>query len=66
MMNIYEYESTDPKQKLNELAVSFYFSPDVTLDEADKYVTSMLMEIDNEVEYSFDMWTTPQKEDKYE
>ena len=45
-MEIYEYESTDPKQKLNELGVSFYFSPDVTLEEADKYITSLLMGID--------------------
>ena len=63
-MEIYEYESTDPKQKLNELGVSFYFSPDVTLEEADKYITSLLMGIDNAVEYSFDMWTTPQKDEE--
>ena len=61
-MEIYHYESQDPKQKLNELGVSFYFSPDVTLEEADKYVTSLLMNIDNAVEYSFDMWTTPMED----
>lgn len=63
-MEIYEYESTDPKQKFNELSVSFYFNDDVTLKEADGYITSLLMGIDKNVEYSFDMWTTPQKDEE--
>tara|TARA_B100000131_G_C17779856_1_gene476813 strand:- start:204 stop:395 length:192 start_codon:yes stop_codon:yes gene_type:complete len=63
-MEIYKYESTDPKQKFNELSVSFYFNDDVTLEQADGYITSLLMGIDKNVEYSFDMWTTPQKDEE--
>lgn len=57
MNEIYIHEEDNPKRTTNDLSVSFYFNDDVTLEEADGYITSLLQEIDNNVEYSFDMWS---------
>tara|TARA_Y100000996_G_scaffold57881_1_gene39169 strand:- start:89 stop:289 length:201 start_codon:yes stop_codon:yes gene_type:complete len=54
---IYIHEEDNPKRITNDLSVSFYFNDDVTLEEADGYITSLLQGIDNNVEYSFDMWS---------
>ncbi len=57
MNEIYIHEEDNPKRITNDLSVSFYFNDDVTLEEADGYITSLLQGIDNNVEYSFDMWS---------
>ena len=57
MNEIYIHEEDNPKRTTNDLSVSFYFNDDVTLEEADGYITSLLQGIDNNVEYSFDMWS---------
>ncbi len=56
--NIYIYEEDNYKRTTNDLSVTFRFNNDVTLEEADGYITSLLMGLDNNVEYSFDMWIT--------
>ena len=57
MNEIYIHEEDNPKRITNDLSVSFYFNDDVTLEEADGYITSLLLGIDKNVEYSFDMWS---------
>ena len=54
---VYKYISTDPKQKRNELSVTFSFDSKTELFEAEGYISSLLAEIDKGVEYSFDIWT---------
>jgi len=61
--NIFIYEENNHKRTTNDLSVSFYFNDDVTLEQADGYITSLLMGIDENVEYSFDMWTIKEKEE---
>tara|TARA_B100000287_G_scaffold430231_1_gene485078 strand:+ start:1156 stop:1350 length:195 start_codon:yes stop_codon:yes gene_type:complete len=61
--NIYVYEENNPKRITNDLSVTFSFNDDVTLEEADGYITSLLMGIDKNVEYAFDMWTTRKDDD---
>ncbi len=63
MENIYVYEENNPKRITNDLSVTFSFNDDVTLEEADGYITSLLMGIDKNVEYAFDMWTTRKDDD---
>ena len=59
--NVYLYESTDPKQKHNELAIAVYFNDDVELEKAITFLGSYLIEMENE--WTVDMWTTVQEED---
>jgi len=59
--NVYVHESTDPKQKHNELAVTVYFNDDVELEKAITFLGSYLIEMENE--WTVDMWTTVQEED---
>ena len=59
--NVYVYESTDPKQIHNELAVTVYFNDDVELEKAITFLGSHLIEMENE--WTVDMWTTVQEED---
>tara|TARA_B100001996_G_scaffold341842_1_gene296120 strand:- start:395 stop:589 length:195 start_codon:yes stop_codon:yes gene_type:complete len=61
--NIFIYKENNHKRTTNDLSVSFYFNDDVTLEQADGYITSLLMGIDENVEYSFDMWTIKEKEE---
>ena len=63
-MEIYKYTSTDPKQKTNELSVTFSFDDSTELSTAEAYVMSLLAHVGKEVEYSFDMWTTPQEDEE--
>ena len=59
--NVYVYESTDPKQIHNELAVTVYFNDDVELEKAIAFLGSYLIEMENE--WTVDTWTTVQEED---
>ncbi len=59
--DVYVYESTDPKQKHNELAITVYFNEDVELEKAITFLGSYLIEMQNE--WTADMWTTVQRED---
>lgn len=61
-MDTYKYESKDPKQTTCDLGVTFSFSEDVDLAEAEAYIISLLAEIDKGVEYTFDMWTLPSED----
>ena len=62
MNNIYIYKDNNHKRNTNELCVTFHFNDDVTLEEADGYITSLLEGIDENVEYSFDMWVIKEEE----
>ena len=44
--NVYVYESTDPKQIHNELAITVYFNDDVELEKAITFVGSYLIEME--------------------
>jgi hypothetical protein len=61
-MEVYEYESTDPKQNSNELSVTIYFDTNISKDEAVTQTSLLLGDIGSE--YSIDMWSTPQKDEK--
>ena len=64
MEDIYVYEENNYKRNTNDLSVTFSFNDDVKLEEANGYITSLLQAIDNNVEYSFDMWTIRKDDDK--
>ncbi len=64
IMEIYKYESTDPKQKSNDLSITFSFEDDTKLSDAEAYVTSLLINAGEEVDITFDMWTTPMKDEE--
>jgi|DEB0MinimDraft_4_1074332.scaffolds.fasta_scaffold13737_4 hypothetical protein len=53
---VYIYETEDPKQKFNELSVTFYFPIGSKLQGA---IGKVLGELVNctDIEYSIDMWT---------
>jgi hypothetical protein len=61
-MEVYEYESTDPKQNSNELSVTIYFDTNISKDEAVTQTSLLLGDIG--AEYSIDMWSTPQKDEE--
>ncbi len=63
MEDIYVYKENNRKRTTNDLSVTFHFNEDVTLKEADGYITSLLTGIDNNVEYAFDMWTVRKEDD---
>tara|TARA_B100000029_G_scaffold464961_2_gene499299 strand:+ start:10902 stop:11090 length:189 start_codon:yes stop_codon:yes gene_type:complete len=62
MNDIYIYKDNNHKRTTNELCVTFHFNDDVTLEEADGYITSLLMGIDENVEYSYDMWVIKEED----
>lgn len=59
---IYIYETVDPKQKFNELSVTFYFPTGSKLQEAIGEVLGHLVNC-TDVEYSVDMWTKVEEDE---
>tara|TARA_Y100000004_G_C8939370_1_gene423518 strand:- start:1126 stop:1320 length:195 start_codon:yes stop_codon:yes gene_type:complete len=59
---VYDYETTDPKQKHNELGVTIYFDKSINKDEAITQTSLLLDGIG--AEYTFDIWSMPQKEEQ--
>jgi len=60
-MEVYEYESTDPKQKSNDLGLTIYFDTNISKDEAITQTSLLLDGIG--AEYTFDIWTTPMEDE---
>jgi hypothetical protein len=60
-MEVYEYKSTDPKQKSNDLGLTIYFDTNISKDEAITQTSLLLDGIG--AEYTFDMWTTPMEDE---
>ena len=60
-MEVYEYESTDPKQKSNDLGLTIYFDTNISKDEAITQTSLLLDGIG--AEYSIDMWSTPMEDE---